>query len=867
MKTFLTSAPFRLWIWFNFRRLGLHWRRTLAVLLGIGLGAAVFTSMRLAVNASLDSFTRSVDAITGKADLSIMYPGGRVTDGIVPELLKLPTVRTASPILTAYVRTERADSQPFLLVGIDPLLDRPLHRAERSQSDASSPSSAWVDLIARPFTLLAGEGLAKVDGIKPGTCIPLRHISREENFCVLDATAHGGISLAEGGRVAITDFSTMQEFMGLQGMADRIDLLLQPGATKGDIARIRALLPKGVLLTEPGESRESGRLMIRSYELNLSVLSFVSLFVGMFLVYSMVSLHATSRRHELAVLRSIGAPARLIFFLFLVEGGFFGIAGWATAIPLGSLLVKQLLFRVSSTISLLFVRVQPDRLTLDTGELILSFGITIFISLLAVFQPAREAMQIPPKDALLMKEASSTPNPAGRLAVYGLILLALCRPLSAVPAVWGIPLSGYLATFFLFCGFALLSPWCLRFAGARLSPVLGKLFGQPAYLGARYLRDSGIRAAISVGAFITAIALFVSLSIMVHSFRETVQAWATQTISGDLFLRPRMADMNQYRDPLPKETVAAIRELRPAVEILPYRRIYLHSGGIPFQFEAIDFDAFVKHARYLLLEGDMREALPMLLRGEGVVVSEVFANQTGIRSGNRFRAQIEGVRFDLPVLGVFRDYRTQGGVVEYSLPHFVERTGDASWSGARLFITDGHPDRKAAAGRLRNELLFKLGQESQAIETTLGEELRGAILRIFDETFAITTALLLIALFIAGLGVATTLTVLVLERARELNTLLAIGASRLQIRAMICWEALLMVLCGEALGLACGFFLSSILIFVINRQSFGWTFIYSVDWLSLAISFPVILFTALAAALPAGRMLFKQSPSMAMRES
>ena len=79
-------------------------------------------------------------------------------------------------------------------------------------------------------------------------------------------------------------------------------------------------------------------MMIRSYQLNLSVLSFASLFVGMFLVYSLVALNAASRRHELAVLRATGASAYHVFFVFLAEGAFMGIAGWLVAIPLGLLI-------------------------------------------------------------------------------------------------------------------------------------------------------------------------------------------------------------------------------------------------------------------------------------------------------------------------------------------------------------------------------------------------------------------------------------------------------------------------------------------------------------------------------------------------
>ncbi|NTV43053.1 MAG: FtsX-like permease family protein [Syntrophobacteraceae bacterium] len=140
-------------------------------------------------------------------------------------------------------------------------------------------------------------------------------------------------------------------------------------------------------------------------------------------------------------------------------------------------------------------------------------------------------------------------------------------------------------------------------------------------------------------------------------------------------------------------------------------------------------------------------------------------------------------------------------------------------------------------------------------------------MRIFDETFAVTGVLLVIALMVATLGIATTLTVLVLERTRQLHTLRAVGASFGQIRMMILWEAILMVFAGEIIGLACGFLLSRLLIFVVNRQSFGWTFIYSVDWGSILLSLPLILTTALAAALPAGQALFKRSPAQALKES
>ena len=187
------------------------------------------------------------------------------------------------------------------------------------------------------------------------------------------------------------------------------------------------------------------------------------------------------------------------------------------------------------------------------------------------------------------------------------------------------------------------------------------------------------------------------------------------------------------------------------------------------------------------------------------------------------------------------------------------------WSGARLNVS-GPENFGGDASHLQSELLRALGPLQYSMEIMSGRDLRQAILKIFDETFAITTVLLLIALAVATLGIASTLTVLVLDRTRQFLTILACGGSRGQIRQMIAWEALIMVFTGESLGLACGFALSYLLIFVINRQSFGWTFLYSVDWLALLAAFPLILATALLAALPSSQIVFRTPASKVLRE-
>jgi putative ABC transport system permease protein len=324
-----------------------------------------------------------------------------------------------------------------------------------------------------------------------------------------------------------------------------------------------------------------------------------------------------------------------------------------------------------------------------------------------------------------------------------------------------------------------------------------------------------------------------------------------------------MGEINQFRYPLSPEVVRVLKTLDAPVDIVVNRRYFLNYEKFPYEFEVLNLDVFLRYGSWVWLQGDADRLTERLIGGEGVVVSEVFSNRTGLTIGDLFRAQIETSLVTLPILGIVRDYRTQGGVVFYSLPHFKKRFHDPQWGGVRLFLRDRNQDLDEAVSALRREIIAKCGDKLSMIS---GKELRQSILKVFDETFAITTVLLFIALIIAALGITTTLAVLVLERTHQLNTLYAVGASFRQIRTMIFWESILMVIAGEIAGIFCGFILSYLLVFVINRQSFGWTFLYGVDLKTLALSLPLIVLTALLAALPAIRLVFREPPATLLRE-
>ena len=253
---------FRLFVWFSWRHFMKHRVRALIVVAGIALGASVFTSVRLSIHASLDSFTKSIDLITGRSDAVLSLPGGRVPEEVLAGVLRQPQVRHATALMTTYVKATGEDIDSFLLIGFDFFADRPFRNWQVHMADSSQDPPA-LDLIAQPFTLLLSRPIADRHGWQVGDRITLAHDRTNTVFRVLGLLKPEGLGLAEGGQIALTDMATFQEFTGLQGVVDRVDLILTRDASAVGLEGLRdrwaGLLPPGVQITSSSAARNSTR--------------------------------------------------------------------------------------------------------------------------------------------------------------------------------------------------------------------------------------------------------------------------------------------------------------------------------------------------------------------------------------------------------------------------------------------------------------------------------------------------------------------------------------------------------------------------------------------------------------------------------
>jgi putative ABC transport system permease protein len=200
-----------------------------------------------------------------------------------------------------------------------------------------------------------------------------------------------------------------------------------------------------------------------------------------------------------------------------------------------------------------------------------------------------------------------------------------------------------------------------------------------------------------------------------------------------------------------------------------------------------------------------------------VVISEPLAEAFHLHEGGTITLPTPSGPQKLTIAGVFYDYRTDGPSVWMDISQFRHFWHDTHLNAVRLYLKN-----PIKVPQMQARLQKRYGQRYRLLSLS-HRDLRNGILKIFDETFALTYALEGVAVVVAVFGIITTFLVLIMERERELALLQAIGASRRQILGMVLVESGLASFLSFGLGAVCGSVLSLLLILVINKQAFGWT--------------------------------------------
>ena len=833
--------------------------------LAVALGVALAFAVHLIHGSALDAFESAGRRADAAPDWVLQAAAGDFDEGVLSELLALPAVAQALPLLEARLQPAEAGLPALRVLGLDALAAASLAPTLRPRPEGREPLAA-LD----PGLIFLNAAAQQALGRAPGSTLRLIDPAGQTV-----ALAVGGDLADAGPPLAVMDLAGLQPLADRLGRLSRIELRLAEGVDREAFRRDwqQRHPPEAGLQLQSAADRAS-RLAgaSRAYRVNLTVLAGIALFTGAFLVHAVLALAVAQRLPQLALLGVLGVPAGLRRRLVLAESALIGGLGSAAGLLLGAGLAWLALRLLGGDLGGGYfpaTGAAGPGLQVGVAATLVHGGLGLGAALVGGWGPARAAERLAPTQVLKGVATLDGP-PASRLRAWvGPLMLPVGLLLSLLPPLAGLPLGAYLGIALMLLG------------GIACVPGLARLLPAPAWaqgtvrapasagwhtllgLALARARRQRQQATVVVAGVVASLALSVALTVMVGSFRGAVSDWLDAVLPAALYAR--LAPVGGETPPLPPG-------LREAAAALPGVRRVDTLQSLPLQLDPAR-PAVMLIARSL--PERPQDALPLIgppwrgPAGEPAVwVSEAFARLHGSQPGDRLLLPLPDAAgrhrpVALRVHGIWRDYaRQHGALVIDRRDHLALGGRDTPQDLAISLDETASVDTVAEALRAAATRL----PGGQGLELQRADGIRRLSLEIFDRSFAITRWLQAVAIGIGLFGVAASLSAQVLARRREFGLLLHLGFGRRQLLALVTAEAAVWSLLGIALGLALGLAIAAVLILVVNPQSFHWTLPMQIDPLPLAgLALAVLLATAAAAA-AAARRAPAVDPVRAVRE-
>jgi putative ABC transport system permease protein len=831
----------------SLRYLAMRWGRAALIVLSIALGVAMLVSTQL-LNQCIDA--ASSETTMPGADLAdlVVTANHRVRLDLADKLRAVPGVAAAEPIIFERVVLPDFDNRAVVLVGVD-VASMMRKAGDPARADAAK-SLVTEFKIDNPIAAMSARGvvlgkelsdaLAK-DG-KPVAAFHIRAGGLVQTVERAGSVTFGGKLAKLGGFVMAMDVRHAAKVLDQEGKCERIDLTLAPGADVHQVKHAaQAVVGAAAEVKTPEVAGRATREVVGGIRIGFTLCGIGAMVVGLFLVYNALAVSVAERRHDIGVLRSMGATRPQIAWLFAGEAILLGLFGAVVGVPLGWGLARLTFLLARKEMEQLFPSAnQPLALTADTVLLALLAGVATAV--LAALVPAMQAAGDEPADAV-----RRVPSAAGRFfrylqAVASVLMIAAGFSVVLIREYLPKRVGGFGGMVLLLLGLLLAVPLLVGVAARLFQPLARRLFGIETRLAADNLLRAPGRTGVVVGALAAGVALMLQTAGIGRSNEEPVLDWLDRAVSCDFFVV--CGDPNTSSNAVLPMQPAVRDELNavPGVEATMALRYFWpeYNGRVVFMTA---MDAKVYHD-----SNRNKSRLPnlglfnQLVEPNTCLVSENFAALNHVKAGDTI--QIQGPHGPVPlrVLGAIQEYSWTRGTILVDRAFYAKAFDDPLIDAIHVFLDQ--TDQKAAAEQRVKEFC-----DRNALVIVTREDFNDLVAGFIRRMYTLAYLQQIAVGVVAALGVVMALLISVLQRRRELGLLRAVGATQGQVLHTVLAEATLMGILGTILGLIAGVPLEWYLLRVVIFEESGFIFPVTVPWRETLILSALAVATATVAGL------------------
>ncbi|MFE7448066.1 ABC transporter permease, partial [Streptomyces chartreusis] len=652
-----------------------------------------------------------------------------------------------------------------------------------------------------PGEVVIDRGTAERGDLKIGDTTTLRTPDPVKVTVVGLATFGGEDGMAQVTFTGMTRADAEKYLTAAPGEAATIQVRAGPGVSQQELVdALTPVLPKGVEAITGQESADENTDMISSQFLSvfttlLLVFSGVALLVATFSIHNTFAIVVAQRTRENALLRALGASRRQVTVSTLVEASAVAVTASAAGLA-GGIGIAAGLQALFPAIGFPF---PEGDLVISALSMALPLAVGVVVCLGSALLPAVRAGRTAPL-AALRETAVDTSGASHTRAVTGLALIALALGVTltgvlASPSIWLAATGAVLALI----AFVVLGPVASTTAVRVLGGPLDRLRGVTGGLARRNALRSPKRTAATASALMIGVAVVSLFTVFGASLKATMDQTVARSFAGDVAIStPSFGAGGSGLSPRLADAVQRLPEVDTAVGL---GRGVAEVDGKGRALTVTDPVALERTFDLGEIRGSMKG-----LGTDGIAITGNEADKQHLTTGDKARLTFtDGRTQTFTVRAVYGQSELAGDYVITRDAWAPHRTQDADTLVAVSFKDGvGTDDGKAAV----EKAAAQYGNPEVQTRDEYAQSAAGGI----DMMLTLVYALLALAVLIALLGIANTLTLAIHERTRELGLLRAVGQTRSQLRAMVRWESILVAAFGTVGGLALGAFLGWVLV-------------------------------------------------------
>jgi putative ABC transport system permease protein len=794
------------------REMRAHARRltgtSLAVILGVAfltgtlvLGATLrdnFDDLFTEVNAGTDVVVRS------DTDLGLGAPRGLIDRSLVDEVATVDGVATAEPVVLGYGQLLGTDGEAV------------------GGNGPPQQAGSWVtDPDLNAYRLAEGRAPEGDDEV-----VVNRGAAEDGGLSVGDTTT---VLTPEPVEVTIVGLATFGDEDGLGGVTytafdlddamnyvakspDRVTNIAvqaEDGVSQDELAtRVGEVLPDGIEATTGADITDEATDDISETFLDM-LLMFLTLFAGIallvatFSIYNTFAIIVAQRTRQAALLRALGAKRsqvlRSVVFEALLVGLIASAVGLAAGIGIAGLL-KGLFDAVGFALP-------AGGIIVTTGTIVTGMVVGVLVTLIAGVFPAVKASRVAPLAAIREVAVERTSPSRGRV-VAGVLATVAGVGLTMVAALGDSDMLSVvgIGAVLTVVGAVVLGPVVARPMASLLGTPVARMRGMTGDLARQNAMRNPRRTAGTASALMVGVAVVTLFTVFAASLQASIDRTIDRSFGGDLVVTNGVFGGGGISP-----------ELAPEVEGLPEVDRAVGIGVGAFQIDGDTKEVSIAEPSELsqVLDLGVNDGSLDDVGDGAMAVSDGTAEGNDWQVGDTVPVTFaDGQVEDLTIAATYETDDVAGG---YLVPRTVWAPHAVQDQDAMVLVDAADGTSLASAKAAVTDVAARFGGPD--VEDR--EEFSATMTTGVDLMLTIIYALLTLAIVIALMGIANTLSLAIHERTRELGLLRAVGQTRGQVRSMVRWESVVIATFGAVGGIALGVFLGWAMVQAVGTASGG----------------------------------------------